>query len=69
MTNKVLLDKNIIVDIIAARPRRNKVLELFDNFDEFYISINTFTTCFYILKKDNFSKEEIYLFIFHNSVF
>lgn len=59
MKNSLLLDKNIVIDIIAGRLRRPKILEILQNFEKIFISTHTFTTCFYILRKD-YSKEEIY---------
>jgi predicted nucleic acid-binding protein len=59
MTNNILLDKSVAIDIIAGRPRKQKVLEILKDFDRFFISTNAFTTCFYVLRKD-YSKEEIY---------
>lgn len=59
MINRILLDKNIAIDLISGRPRKNKIIETLNNFDQLNISTNTFTTCFYVLRKE-YSKEEIY---------
>ncbi len=63
MTNNILLDKNVVLDIISGRPRRAKVLEMLKIFNRLFISTNTFTTCFYILRKEKLSKEQIYSYL------
>ena len=63
MTNNILLDKNVVLDIISGRPRRAKVLEILENYNQHFISTNTFTTCFYILRKEKLSKEQIYSYL------
>lgn len=60
MNNSLLLDKNIILDIILGRDRRSDVLNVLKNYDQTFISTHTFTTCFYILRKQSLSKEQIY---------
>lgn len=60
MNNNIVLDKNIVLDIISGRSRRSAVLEILKNYDTHYISTHTFATCFYILRKQNLSKYEIY---------
>jgi predicted nucleic acid-binding protein len=61
MTNKsVLLDKNIVIDLILGRARQSKISSILNQFDKILISTNTFTTCFYILRKSEMSKEQIY---------
>jgi len=63
MTDKILLDKNIIIDLISGRERRSKILEILKNSDKRFISTHTFTTCFYILRKEKLSKEKIYSYL------
>ncbi len=63
MINKLLLDKNIILDMVLGRGRKSAILEVIKNFDQHFISTHTFTTCFYILRRENFSKEEIYSYL------
>jgi predicted nucleic acid-binding protein len=65
MTNKILLDKNIVLDLVLGRQRSPKIIEILYNFDQIFISTHTFATCFYILRK-SYSKEEVY---FHLSKF
>lgn len=63
MSNSVVLDKNIVLDIISGRSRRPEILEILKNYDTYYISTHTFATCFYILRKQNLSKQEIYNYL------
>jgi predicted nucleic acid-binding protein len=60
MIKKILLDKNVVIDLIAARFRKDIVLKKLEDFDSYFISTNTFVTCFYILRKEDQSKEDIY---------
>jgi predicted nucleic acid-binding protein len=58
---KCLLDTNIVIDEILSRPRLKKIVELvFSEYDEFFISAKTFSTCFYLLRKLGLEKEVIY---------
>lgn len=41
--------------------RETKVNEFLSQFDQVFISTNTFVTCFYVLRKSQLSKEQIYL--------
>jgi predicted nucleic acid-binding protein len=61
--NSILLDKNVALDIISGRPRRPKILEMLKNYDCHFISTNTFTTCFYVLRREKLSKEQIYSYL------
>jgi predicted nucleic acid-binding protein len=63
MTKNLLLDKNVVIDLIQGRSRKNKILEKLVEFDTTLISINTFVTCFYVLKKVGLSKTEIYEYL------
>jgi len=63
MKNSILLDKNIAIDIISGRERRDSILEIIKNYDQQFISTHTFTTCFYILRKHGMSKEQIYSYL------
>jgi len=62
MKNSILLDKNIVIDLIAGRPRRSKIVELLKNYNKLLISTHCFTTCFYILRKE-LPKEKLYLYL------
>jgi predicted nucleic acid-binding protein len=60
MKDRILLDKNIILDIIDNIHRSSIVLNSFlVNFEELYISSNTFLTIFYLARKLGKNKDEI----------
>jgi len=60
MTNQLLLDKNVVIDLVAGRERKNKIIKILGQYETAFITTNTFTTCFYILRKEGYLKEEIY---------
>ena len=59
--NRCLLDTNIIMDKILNRKRATIFdTEFVFKYSEFFISAKTFSTCFYLLRKQGMSKTEIY---------
>lgn len=60
MKDRLLLDKNILLDVILGRERQEKIKSLIVEFEEIFITTHTFATCFYTLRKSQITKEEIY---------
>jgi predicted nucleic-acid-binding protein len=58
--NGILIDKNILFSIILAREDRDQILDILKQFDFHFISTNTFVTAFYVLRKSEMTKKEIY---------
>jgi predicted nucleic acid-binding protein len=57
----VLLDTNIVLDLALYRSRSLQIEKIISNPENiFCVSTSTFLTCFYILRKDQFTKEEIF---------
>jgi len=61
MNSGLLLDKNIVIDLILGRDRENQNISIISQYENTFITTNTFVTCFYILRKSSLTKEKIYL--------
>jgi predicted nucleic acid-binding protein len=61
--SKALLDKSTVLDLVLARPRKKRILSLLQNYDQIAITTHTFATLFYILRKFDLDKTQIYSYL------